>query len=74
MKAVAGRDITVGGPQLAMQAIRAGLVDELHIFVTPVVVGGGKQALPDHVRLNLELMGERRFQSGVVHLHYRVRT
>ena len=74
MKALAGRDITVGGPRLAMQAIRAGLVDELHIFVTPVVVGGGNQALPDDLRLNLELMDERRFQSGVVHLHYRVRT
>jgi dihydrofolate reductase len=49
-------------------------VDELHIFVTPVVVGGGNQALPDDLRLNLELMDERRFQSGVVYLHYRVRT
>jgi len=74
MKAPAGRDITVGGPHLAAQAIRAGLVDELHLFVTPVVVGGGNQALPDDVRVNLELMDERRFQSGVVHLHYRVRT
>jgi dihydrofolate reductase len=74
MKALAGRDITVGGPHLAAQAIRAGLVDELRLFVTPVVVGGGNQALPDHVRVNLELMDERRFQSGVVHLHYRVRT
>jgi dihydrofolate reductase len=74
MKALAGRDITVGGPHLAKQAIRAGLVDELHIFVTPVVVGGGNQALPDDLRLNLELMDERRFQSGMVHLHYRVTT
>jgi dihydrofolate reductase len=72
MKAQAKRDITVGGPELAGHAIKAGLVDEFHLFVTPVVVGGGNQALPDHVRVNLELMDERRFQSGVVHLHYRV--
>jgi dihydrofolate reductase len=52
------------------QAIRAGLVDELHLFVTPVSVGGGKQALPDGVRVNLELLGEHRFERGVVHLHY----
>jgi dihydrofolate reductase len=74
MKALAGRDVTVGGPHLAAQAIKAGLVDELRLFVTPVVVGGGNQALPDDVRVNLELIDERRFQSGVVHLHYRVRT
>lgn len=72
MKAQSARDITVGGPYLAAQAIKAGLVDEFHLFVTPVVVGGGNQALPDDVRVNLELMDERRFQSGVVHLHYRV--
>jgi dihydrofolate reductase len=72
MKAQAKRDITVGGPYLAAQAIKAGLVDEFHLFVTPVVVGGGNQALPDDLRVNLELMDERRFQNGVVHLHYRV--
>jgi dihydrofolate reductase len=71
MKAQAGRDITVGGPDLAAQAIKAGLVDEYHLFVTPIVVGGGKQSLPDNIRLNLELLGERRFGNGVVHLHYR---
>jgi dihydrofolate reductase len=74
MKAGAGRDITVGGPDLAAQALRAGLVDECHLFLTPVVVGGGKQALPDNVRLKLELLDERRFSNGVVHLHYRTRT
>jgi len=71
MKAQAVRDISVGGPELAAHAIKAGLVDEFHFFLTPVVVGGGRQALPDDVRLNLELLDERRFTSGVVHLHYR---
>lgn len=71
MKAAAGRDITVGGPTLAAQAITAGLVDEYHLFLTPIVVGGGTQALPDNVRLKLELLDERRFGNGVVHLRYR---
>src|SRR5438094_2258125 len=74
MKASAGRDITVGGPELAAQAIKAGLVDECQLFITPIVVGGGKRSLPDNVRLKLELMDERRFGSGVVHLRYRART
>jgi dihydrofolate reductase len=71
LKASAERDITVGGPELAGQAIKAGLVDEIHLFLTPVVVGGGNQALPDGVRVRLELLDERRFENGVVHLHYR---
>jgi dihydrofolate reductase len=70
MKATAGRDISVGGPDLAAQAMRAGLVDECHFFVTPLVVGGGKPSLPNNVRLKLELLDERRFGNGVVHLHY----
>ena len=74
MKATAGRDITVGGPDLAAQALKAGLVDECHLFVTPIVVGGGKQFLPDAVRLKLDLLDERRFGNGVVHLRYRTRT
>jgi dihydrofolate reductase len=74
MKATAGRDISVGGPDLAAQAIRSGLVDELHLFLTPIVVGGGKRSLPDDVRLKLELLDERRFGNGVVRLHYRTRT
>jgi dihydrofolate reductase len=74
LKARAVRDITVGGPDLAGQAIRAGLVDEYHRFVTPVVVGGGKQSLPTAVRVELELLEERRFGSGVVHLRYRAKT
>jgi dihydrofolate reductase len=74
MKASAGRDITVGGPDLAAQAIRAGLVDELHLFVSPIVVGGGKQSLPNNAGLKLVLLDERRFGNGVVHLHYRTGT
>jgi dihydrofolate reductase len=71
MKVGAGRDITVGGPELAAQAIKAGLVDEYQLFIVPFVVGGGKRALPDNVRVNLELLDEHRFGSGVVHLRYR---
>jgi dihydrofolate reductase len=74
MKTAAGRDLTVAGPDLAVQAIKAGLVDECHLFVTPIVVGGGKRFLPSHVRLRLELLDERRFRNGVVHLHYRILT
>ena len=74
MKAQAGRDIAVGGPDLAAQAIEAGLVDELHLFVTPIIVGNGNQSLPDNVRLELELLDERRFEGGVVYLRYRART
>ncbi len=73
IKATTGRDISVGGPDLAAQAFRAGLVDELHLFLVPIVVGGGKPALPDHVRVKLEPLDECRFGSGVVHLHYRTR-
>ncbi len=73
LKASAERDITVGGPDLAAQAIGAGLVDECHLFLTPIVVGGGTPSLPDHVRLRLELVDERRFGNGVVHLHYRTK-
>jgi dihydrofolate reductase len=74
MKAQAGSDIAVGGPDLAAQAIKAGLVDEYQLFVAPIVVGGGTQSLPDDVRLKLELLDERRFGNGMVHLHYRTRT
>jgi len=74
VKASAGRDITVGGPDLAAQAIKAGLVDEYHLFVAPIVVGGGTQLFPDNVRLKLELLDERRFGNGMVHLRYRTRT
>ena len=71
IKALAGRDLIVGGPELAAQAIEAGLVDEWHLFVAPIVVGGGKRSLPNDVRLKLELLDERRFGSGMVYLQYR---
>lgn len=74
MNAAADRDLGIGGPTLAAEAIAAGLVDELHLFVAPVVVGGGTRSLPDDVGWNLDLRGERRFGNGVVHLHYRTRT
>ena len=74
LKAAAERDLTVGGPDLAAQAITAGLVDEVQLFVWPVVVGGGKRFLPDRVRLQLELLDERRFTNGVVYLRYRTQT
>lgn len=73
LKATAERDLTIGGPDLAAQAIAAGLVDEWHLFLVPVVVGGGKRSLPDGVRVRLELLEERRFQNGTVYLHYRTR-
>ena len=71
LKAAAGHDLAIGGPDLAAHAFRAGLVDECHVFLAPVVVGGGKQSLPDDVRLDLELLDERRFGNGTVHLRYR---
>ena len=72
LKARAGRDLTVGGPELAAQAIEAGLVDEYHLFLVPVVVGGGKRSLPDrNVRVKLELLDERRFRNGTMYLRYR---
>jgi dihydrofolate reductase len=74
LKAAAEGDLTVGGPDLGAQAITAGLVDEVHLFVWPVVVGGGKPFFPDRVRLQLELLEERRVGSGVVYLRYRTQT
>jgi dihydrofolate reductase len=74
LKATAGRDLTVAGPELAAHAFIAGLVDECQLFVAPIVVGGGKQSLPDDVRLELELLDERRFGNGMVHLRYSART
>jgi dihydrofolate reductase len=73
LKATAGRDLTIGGPELAAQAIRAGLVDEYQLFLAPIVVGGGLRALPQDVRLDLDLVDERRFAGGVVYLCYRPR-
>ena len=71
-KARAGSDLSVGGPGLAARALEAGLVDELYLFLVPAVVGGGTRSLPDHVRLELELLDERRFDGGMVYLHYRI--
>jgi dihydrofolate reductase len=71
LKSGSERGFSIGGSELASHAIRAGLVDEYHLFLTPIVVGGGTRFLPDHVRLQLELLDQHRFGSGVVHLHYR---
>jgi dihydrofolate reductase len=73
MKDTAKRDITIGGPGIAGHALRAGVVDECHLFLVPVVVGGGTRALPADLRIDLELLDERRFESGVVYLRYRLR-
>ena len=72
MKASARADLTIGGAELAALAFRANLIDECHLFLNPIVVGGGKQALLSKVRTRLDLLDEGRFGSGVVHLHYRV--
>ncbi len=73
LKKTAQHDILIGGPELAAHAFRSGLIDECHLFLTPIIVGGGKPALPDKVRLDLELLEERRFGNGVVFLRYRTR-
>jgi dihydrofolate reductase len=70
LKATAQRDLAVGGPDLAGEAFTAGLIDELHLFIAPIIVGGGNPALPQHVRLRLELLDERRFGNGMVYLRY----
>ena len=75
LKATAGADLSVGGAALAAEAIEAGLVDEYQLFLVPVLVGGGKRSLPANgVRVNLELLDERRFRNGTVYLHYRARS
>jgi dihydrofolate reductase len=75
LKARAGADLSVGGAALAAQAIEAGLVDEYQLFLVPVLVGGGKRSLPGNgVRVNLELLDQRRFRNGTVYLHYRTRS
>jgi dihydrofolate reductase len=73
LKEAAPADLSIGGPELAGQAIEAGLVDEFHLIVVPVLVGGGKRAFPDGVRADLELLDERRFDGGAVYLRYRRR-
>jgi dihydrofolate reductase len=71
LKARSSRDLAVGGPGLAAEAFKAGLVDDVHLFVAPMIVGGGTAALPEDVRLKLKLLDERRFGNGMVHLSYR---
>lgn len=71
IKANAVRDLIIEGPNLATQAIKAGLVDEIHQFVAPVILGGGKKFFPDDINLQLELIDERRFDSGIVYLRHR---
>ena len=73
MKSRASGAISIGGPGLAAHAFRAGLVDELHLFIAPVVVGRGKRALPDDLKLKLALIHERRFETGITYLHYLAR-
>jgi dihydrofolate reductase len=74
LKASSDRDLSIGGPTLAAIALAAGLVDECHLYLNPVVVGGGTAALPDGWRAELELLDEHRFANGVVHLHHAVRS
>jgi dihydrofolate reductase len=71
LKEAADRDLTIGGAEIAGQALAVGVVDEVQLFLTPILVGGGSRALPDGVRVGLELLDERRFGSGVVYLRYR---
>jgi len=70
MKASVGKDLTVGGPGLAAHAFPAGLVDECQLFIAPTIVGGGTRSLPEGVRMRLELVAERRFAGGMVHVRY----
>lgn len=71
MKAALRHNLTIGGPNLAGHAFEAGLIDECHLYLAPLLVGGGKPALPKGVRLPLELVEQRRFDDGMVYLHYR---
>jgi dihydrofolate reductase len=73
IKSQASHDLNVGGPDLAGHALKAGLVDECHLFVAPIVVGGGNPIFPGHLRVELELLDERRFGNGMVYLRYRTR-
>ena len=73
LKETVEQDILIGGPELAAHAFRSGLIDEYHLFLHPIIIGGGKQSVPDNIRSELELLDERRFDSGVVFLRYRTR-
>ena len=73
LKAQSPHDVSVGGPTLAAQAIRTGLVDEIQLLVVPIVIGGGKRVLPSNVRVELDLLDKRRFANGMVYLRYQTR-
>jgi dihydrofolate reductase len=73
LKEQSPKDISIGGPRVAAHALRAALVDEIHLFMSPVIVGAGNPALPADLRLDLELLGQRSFGNGVVHVHYATR-
>lgn len=73
MKRSVEKDILIGGPEMATHAFRSGLIDECHLFLIPIILGGGKPSLPANVRFELELLDERRFTSGVVFLRYRTK-
>lgn len=73
LKTSARQDILIGGANLAAAAFRAGLIDGCQLFLSPIIIGGGKPALPSHIRLELELLEERRFHNGVVYLRYRTK-
>lgn len=72
MKAEATQDLAIGGPKLAARAFKAGIVDECHVFVAPTIVGGGNEAFPGRVRLDLQLVEQRRFRNGFAYLHYQL--
>lgn len=74
MKAESERDLSIAGPGVAAHAFRAGLIDEIQLYLSPIIVGAGNPALPDGVKVPLELLDERRFGNAVVHLRYRVAT
>ena len=74
MKAAASRDLTIGGANLAAHAFRAGLIDECHLFIGPVIVGRGKPSLPSDLRIQLELLDERRFDNGIVYVRHRIKS
>jgi dihydrofolate reductase len=74
LKATAQRTIAIGGPDLAAQAFRAGLIDECHLILAPIIVGGGKPSFPNDVRLELTLLDEHRFESGMIYLRYQIKS
>lgn len=73
LKAAATRDLGIGGPMLAAHAVRAGLVDEYCLLIAPVIAGGGTSYLPDKIAVKLELLEERRFDNGLIHVRYRAK-